>query len=72
MASTAKAYGLPFDYVLYELSYANMTLYSAVLPSYHSPKDKERRKGQRDDGVRVKADDPKNTGKVMEMLKKMR
>lgn len=34
----AKAFGLPLDYVLYDMSYANVILYSATLPSYDGSK----------------------------------
>lgn len=34
MAGVAKAYNLSFEYVLYELSYKNLIMFSAVLPSY--------------------------------------
>ena len=34
MAGIAKAYNLSFEYVLYDLSYENLLLYSAVLPTY--------------------------------------
>ena len=36
MAGIAKSYSLSFEYVIYELSYMNLLLYSAVLPSYDS------------------------------------
>jgi len=42
-----KSFGVTFDFVLYELSYANLVLYSAVLPTYNS--DKEGKKGKSGD-----------------------
>lgn len=39
-----------FDYILDEISYENLILYTKVLPSYHSKKDKK---------------DGKDSGKVM-------
>ena len=48
-----KAYNLPIDYVLYEMSYANMIMYGSVLPSYNSRKDN---KGE----DTINADDPQN------------
>lgn len=41
IAGVVKAFNLTIDYALYDLSYANLILYSASLPSYKSPKDKE-------------------------------
>ena len=42
IGGVAKAYGWTPDYVLNEMSYANMILYSAVLPSASgSKKDKK-------------------------------
>lgn len=67
MAGTAKAYNLPFDYVLYEMSYANMALYGAVLPSYKSRTDKDSKSG-RDTQEVIKVDDPRNRDKVDKFL----
>jgi pyruvoyl-dependent arginine decarboxylase (PvlArgDC) len=36
VAGFAKAYNLTFDYVLYKISYANLIMYSSVLPRYDS------------------------------------
>lgn len=37
-----KAYpGLTPDYILYEISYANVALYSSIIPSYDSKKKKD-------------------------------
>ena len=33
----AKAYNLTFDYILYKMSFANVRLYNAVLPSLMIP-----------------------------------
>lgn len=54
VAGTIKAFNFSLEYVLYELSYANMIMLGAVLPSYESSKtpstqDKE-----------INAEDPKN------------
>ena len=38
----AKAYNFPIDYVLYELSYPNLILLGAVIPSYQGVKDKKK------------------------------
>lgn len=63
MAATAKTYGLAFEEVLYNLSYTNLLLYNAVLPSYR-PKDKDGK--QRHDVI--KADDPRNRARVKQFL----
>lgn len=34
MAGAVKAFGLPVEYVLYEISYANLVLLGATLPTY--------------------------------------
>lgn len=40
MAGVVKAFNLPVDYVLYDMSYANAILYCASLPSYDRPDKK--------------------------------
>lgn len=60
-----KAFNLPIEYVLYDLSYANLTLYSASLPSYKSPKDKDKKQCNHDE---IDAGDPKNKDKVRAFL----
>ena len=55
----SKAFSLPFDYVLYDMSYANVIMYSAVLPSYNSKK----KDGDTNQKV-IKADDPRNKEEV--------
>lgn len=67
VAGTAKAYNLPFNYVLYQVSFANLTLYSAVLPSYDSRKD-----AKPEDNEIIKADDPANADKIKAMFDKYR
>lgn len=59
IAGTVKAFNLPIDYVLYDMSYANMTLYGASLPSYKSSKAKK-------EGCEktIDAGDPNNRDKV--------
>lgn len=59
MAGVSKAFSLPFDYVLYDMSYANVIMYSAVLPSYNS-KMKDGKSNQKV----IKADDPRNKEEV--------
>lgn len=65
MAGAVKAFGLTFEQVLYELSYPNLILYNAVLPSYHS-KDKSR--GSDGGQEVIKADDPKNKERVKQFF----
>ena len=49
--------------MLYDLSYVNMIMYGAVLPSYSSKKTSDK-----SDKDIVKADDPKNRDKVRKFL----
>ncbi len=64
MAGTVKAFKLPIDYVLYDMSYANVVMYSACLPSFSA-----KRKGKsKDHGEVIDADDPRNRAKVREIL----
>jgi hypothetical protein len=59
-----KGYNLPVDYVLYDMSYANMIMFGAVIPSYNS-----KRKGK--DGKEqeiIKVDDPQNRERVKEIF----
>jgi len=55
----AKAYNLTFDYVL-NMSYANLIMYGAVIPSYNRNKDKPEEKGQKV----IRADDPNSREEV--------
>ena len=66
MAGTAKAFGLPIEYVLYEMSYANLILYGASLPTYSSKNDKNKSRSQ--DEEIIKADDPRNNDRVQAFL----
>lgn len=59
VAGTAKTFGLTFDYVLHEISYANCILYGASLPTYESKK--------KDEEV-IKADDPRNKERVSKLI----
>lgn len=40
ISGIVKAFNLTIDYVLYDLSYVNLMLYGASLPSYKGPKNK--------------------------------
>lgn len=63
MAGTVKAFNLSIDYVLYDLSYVNLTLYGAALPSYKTSKNKT----DRGHDV-IDAGDPRNKNKVRAFL----
>ncbi len=67
-----KALGLTVDYVLHEMSYANLHLYSASLPTYTPKKrnDKHRGSDSGDDRV-IKADDPRNRHLVRQVLEEL-
>jgi hypothetical protein len=52
IAGVSKAYTYTPDYILYEVSYANLILYSSVLPSSDDEEEKEEEI--------INADDPKN------------
>lgn len=58
-----KGYNLTIDYVLYEMSYANMIMYGSVLPSYN-----DTNKGTEKDNEVINADDPKNRDKVRSIM----
>lgn len=52
-------YHLPFETVLYDMSYVNLTMYSAVLPTYDSDKDK----GKKNEEI-INADNKNNSKKI--------
>lgn len=58
-----KAYNLPLDYVLYKMSYINMIMYSAVLPSITGG----RKKAEEHQDI-IKAGDPRNRDRVRKFL----
>lgn len=64
IAGIVKAYNLPIDYVLYDLSYTNLVMYGAVIPSSRGGRSTEEWKEK---GV-INADDPKNRDKVRQYL----
>jgi hypothetical protein len=39
-----KTYNVSFEYVLYELSYQNLVMYSKVIPSYIPPDERKKAK----------------------------
>lgn len=58
----AKGYTLDFEYVLYNVSYQNMVLYSSVLQMDGS-EEKQKKPDEN-----IKADDPKNKDKINSIL----
>lgn len=69
MSGTAKAFGLSIEYVLYEMSYANLILYGATLPSYNKKKDNKGRKTNDDETIN--ADDPRNNERIIALISEM-
>lgn len=66
IASVAKSYNLTFDYVLDNMTMANMTMYSAVLPNYSYNGNKSSKSDENEDIIN--ADDPKNKEMVNKIL----
>lgn len=66
VTGVAKAIGLHIDYVLYDMSFANLNLYSASLPTYRKP-DKAKAPGG-GHGEVINADDPKNRDKIRQII----
>lgn len=60
-----KGFSLPIDYVLYEISYANMIMLGATLPSYNTDKKCDKDTSQQDI---IRADDPCNRERVKHFL----
>ena len=56
---------MTFDYVLYDMSYANVMLYSAVIPEF---KSKIKGKGDKNETV-INADDPRNRDIYLKFVK---
>lgn len=56
-----KAFNLTIDYVLYDLSYVNLMLYGASLPSYKGPKDKN---GDGQNHKVINGDDPTKQAEI--------
>jgi len=56
IAGVVKAFNIGFDCVLYEMSYANLMLFSSVLPDYSVDRDKKNA---------IDGDDPKNFDKIL-------
>jgi hypothetical protein len=63
----SKAYRLAPDYILYQMSYINVALYSSVLPSY----DEKKKENEQDFDESKDANDPDNfTNDETEMVVK--
>lgn len=56
---------MTFDYVLHDMSFTNIRLYSAVIPEYRSMMKDKRGKAERI----VNADDPRNRDIYMRFVK---
>ena len=61
-----KGFKLPMDYVLYDLSYSNLILLGATLPSYSYDKEKRNRSSAGQDVI--DAEDPNNKDAVKQFF----
>lgn len=64
MAGAVKGFGFSVEYALYDISYANLILMGATLPTYDS-KAKDGRSGGEDI---IDAEDPRNKDKVRQFF----
>ena len=55
---------MTFDYAIHEISYANVLMYCATLPSYDFERDKNGKKK----APAVRADDPENREEVLAII----
>ena len=63
---------MPFKEVLYDLSYQNLILYGAVIPSFDSSDKKESGDGKSGNNEEILwVDDPNNRQRAIEMIQKM-
>ncbi len=65
MAGAVKGFGFSVEYTLYDISYANLILMGATLPTYDSGKAKDGRNGGEDT---INAEDPRNKDKVRQFF----
>lgn len=63
IGSFVKWYRVPFETVLYDMTYANLMLYGAVIPSIDSGKDKDHKE--------IDASDPRNAQYVSDLIDNM-
>ena len=61
---------MPFKDILYNLSYRNLVLYGAVIPSFDTDGNKNKRKSG-DDEETLWVDDPANRNKAIEIIQQM-
>lgn len=63
---------MPFKEVLYDLSYQNLILYGAVIPSFDSGDKKDNGDGKSGNNEEILwVDDPNNRQRAIEMIQKM-
>lgn len=60
-----KSYNLTFDYVLYKMSFANVRMYNAVIPTYSPTKDK---KDTEEEAKVISGDDPTNRSEISKAM----
>ncbi len=66
VAGTVKGFNLPIDYVLYDMSYVNLIMFGAVLPSYHSQTDGKA--GDKDKQEEIRVDDPTMQARARQII----
>lgn len=64
MAGAVKGFGFSVEYALYDISYANLILMGATLPTY----DSKAKDGNHGDGDIINAEDPRNREKVRQIF----
>lgn len=64
VASMSRTYHITPEYILYELSYSNLILYNAVIPTYKSKTDGDGKQSQEV----IKMDDPANKEKIKDIF----
>lgn len=68
MAGFAKSFGCSFEYALYEISYANLTLYCSTLPVLDFEHDKDKAGEGKEKGSVVKGDDKNNKDEILAII----
>ena len=64
-----KWYRQSFDYVLYDMSYENLVLYGATIPSIDTDKKDNKNNDKSDKNEVIRADDPANWDKMRSLFK---
>lgn len=73
IGSFVKWYRCSFDYALFRLSYANIILYGAVIPSFGTKKDGDGKDtGDGKGGETVSADNPEDWEKIKKFYRRKR